>query len=1038
MNLRIFLVASFFMTIWDSTFGQIVTVDPVIFTANEPITITYDASQGNAGLLGITSDIHMHSAAITDGPESTAWTYKVGEWGNPNVPGIMTYIGNDKWQINLNSIREFYSVPEDVPVYRLGMVFRQSGPCGDYQGATSSCKAGRTATGGDIFVEVSQGGFDLALSQPGNFPVFKSSGETLSIVANASEEAAFTVKVNDNEVVNISGQKALNYEHVVTETGIVDVTITASNGVDTKELSFSFVVRSTAIEEPRATGILDGINYDPEDGSKVVLSFLAPFKSSVYVLGDFNDWKIDPALQMKKDGEHFWIELNDLEPGVEYAFQYLVDEEIYVVDPFCDKILDSKHDQDIGSNTYPNLRPYPDNAAGVVSVLQTDQQPYNWNDTEFVRPPAERLNVYELLIRDFNNPGNYQSVIDRLDYIKSLGINAIELMPVMEFGGNSSWGYNPYLYFAPDKAYGPKIKLKELIDKAHSMDIAVILDMVLNHADYEFPYAKMYWSGSKPSEDNPFFNRDAKHPYNVYYDFNHESLYTQALVDTVNRYWLSEYHFDGFRFDLSKGFTQTYNTDVGAWGSYDQSRVDILTRMADKIWAFDSSAYIILEHLGVDDEERVLANYGMTLWDKMTDGFKQNTLGFSSNSSISRAYYKNHSGNPWTNTASIMAYMESHDEQRIMYYNLEYGNTHSNYNARELNTALDRTKGAFAFLFGIPGPKMIWQFGELGYDVSIDENGRTGPKPILWEYFDEPKRKKLYQTVSQILLLRNQYDVFHTKNVQLDLDGDLFKTIVLNNETYSSSPESPQEMNVVIVGNFDVTYQTGIVPFRHSGTWYNYFSQCEEFQVDNTQLAMELQPGEFRIYTDVKLDPPPAELMAFVKPLSPELISVDQVGSSVSLLWKDNSGIEEGFHIYRKENNQEFKLIGSVNQNVSTYTDNNISSAVNYEYLIEAYNNSGSNLSSSLKITPLFVLGLGIFNDGDLKVFPNPVKSEFAIGRSEELLLEEVLVFDVCGKLIKQLDINSKTFNVADIKSGTYILSIKTSEGSLKLRFQKL
>ena len=164
--------------------------------------------------------------------------------------------------------------------------------------------------------------------------------------------------------------------------------------------------------------------------------------------------------------------------------------------------------------------------------------------------------VYELHVRDFVADKNYKAVIDTLSYLKNLGVNAIELMPVQEFTGNDSWGYNPTFYFATDKAYGTKNDFKTFVDKCHEMGFAVILDVVFNQADYEFPYVKMYWDGSQPAANSPFFNQQGTHPFSVFFDFNHESPATRAYIGNVVQFWLKEYNIDGYRIDLAKGFTQ--------------------------------------------------------------------------------------------------------------------------------------------------------------------------------------------------------------------------------------------------------------------------------------------------------------------------------------------------------------------------------------------------------------------------------------------------------------------------------------------------
>ncbi|WP_033032513.1 alpha-amylase family glycosyl hydrolase, partial [Pseudoalteromonas fuliginea] len=113
--------------------------------------------------------------------------------------------------------------------------------------------------------------------------------------------------------------------------------------------------------------------------------------------------------------------------------------------------------------------------------LQTGQTAYNWQVTNFDRPEKEDLIVYELLIRDFNQEKTWTSLINQIDYFRNLHVNAIELMPVMEFEGNVSWGYNTAYHMALDKAYGTEESMKQFIDLCHENGIAVILDLALNH-----------------------------------------------------------------------------------------------------------------------------------------------------------------------------------------------------------------------------------------------------------------------------------------------------------------------------------------------------------------------------------------------------------------------------------------------------------------------------------------------------------------------------------------------------------------------------
>jgi 1,4-alpha-glucan branching enzyme len=599
------------------------------------------------------------------------------------------------------------------------------------------------------------------------------------------------------------------------------------------------------------------------------------------VLGDFNDWEIESNKKMKRDGEYFWITLDNLISGQEYGFQYLVDA-LRIADPYADKILDPE-DQYIPESTYPNLKAYPSKAISSkwyenrVAVFQTNQTEYQWQVQNFSKPEKKNLIVYELLIRDFFGPENrnYQNLIDTIQYIKRLGINAIELMPVMEFNGNEGWGYNPTFMFAPDKYYGTKNKFKEFVDVCHQNGIAVILDIALNHQDIPNPYAAMYFdfgSNFRPLPSNPWFNVTATHPFNVFNDMNHESPYTKAYVDTVNYYWLNEYKVDGFRFDLSKGFTQTNNpNNVNAWSNYDASRVALLKRMADKIWEHTPDAYIILEHLGVNSEEKELAEYragegkGMMLWGKMTDPFNQNTMGYATGSDISWTY---HGTRGWNNPG-VVGYMESHDEERLMFKNLTFGNTNPNYSVKDSATALYRMRAAHVLFLSIPGPKMIWQFGELGFEYSINtcEDGSVNPpgaeggegdcrlskKPPVWEYQSEGSRVNLFGIISDLIRLRKEYNIFSTSDVTFIGNNLLTKQLTLKNTPYTSTPVDPTQMNLQVAVNFDIIENSVAVNFPHTGLWYDYYNK-RLVDVNVVPFNLILGPGEFILFTDVFIE----------------------------------------------------------------------------------------------------------------------------------------------------------------------------------------
>jgi 1,4-alpha-glucan branching enzyme len=791
-------------------------------------------------------------------PDNTSQVYiHYGYNGWTNVTDApMTYTGSGGWW------RFDWDIPQGVTV--IDFVFQDGLGNWDNNGGIGIdwhipvFEAGITAVVLEPEVEVPFGA-------PLRSPVFAELEDTVavvvSVVVNGTQTAFLQLQVAGVTVAQDSTD-TLAYDFVAAEygTGPQELTVLAFDTAGILDMtSFFIMVNPPPVDAPPPPGIVPGINYI--DATTVTLALFAPYKDFVYVLGDFNDWYVDTTYFMHRyqpdpDSTLWWLTIAGLSPGTEYAFQYLVDGDLRIADPYTDKVLDAWNDPYIPSITYPNLKPYPQGLTREpVAVLQTAQQPFTWiySDT-FRRPPQQDLVIYELLLRDFIARHDYQTLRDTLDYLANLGINAIELMPISEFEGNSSWGYNPSFYFAPDKYYGTKHNLKLFIDECHRQGIAVIMDIVLNHSFGQSPLVRLYWDSEnhRPAADNPWYNPVSPNPvYSWGYDFNHESPHTQAFVDRVTAYWLTEYRMDGFRFDFTKGFTNT----PGEGSGYDASRIAILKRMADHIWdEVDSTAYIILEHFADNNEERELAEYrrGMLLWGNANYNYNEATMGYHDNgkSDFSWGYY----GTRGWNVPHLVTYMESHDEERLMFKNLQYGNSSGGYNIQELGTALNRIKLAAAFFLTLPGPKMIWQFGEVGYDVSIEDPCRVCEKPILWNYFREEDRNKLYRTVAALNSLRREHEVFRSDATQVDLWLNHSAGIKRIRLSHTS-------MNVIIVGNFGVGSHAINPLFYHTGWWYDYFSG-DSLYVTDTGALLDLAPGEFRIYTDTLIEPAEPGLLA--------------------------------------------------------------------------------------------------------------------------------------------------------------------------------
>ncbi len=817
--------------------AQIVTSDPGLPTINDAVTVYFDATKGTGGLKGYTGDVYAHTGVLTMESRTTSdWKYVKTDWGQNTPDTKLTRISEDYYSLEINpDIRTYYGVAAGDTVTHLAFVFRSGEPIT----GSSSYYEGKDDGGLDIFLEVFEEGLKLSIMNPASSSLVVDPGDTIPLLASASLADSISLYINQQYVKTSDSKDSLEHTIIAGAYGDNRVRVVAYGESEHVADSFFFYVRKPIVEEALRVGLKDGINYTSD--TSVALVLYAPLKESVFVIGEFTRWSPseDGAMKITPDGQRFWKEFGSLEPGREYTFQYLVDGDIRIADPYADKFLDPWNDKYIPEETYPGLIPYPaGKTVQMVSVLQTAQVPYEWKHTDFTPPDRNRLVIYELLLRDFLEAHDFKTLTDTLDYLNSLGVSAIELMPFNEFDGNISWGYNPAFYFAPDKYYGPKNTLKAFIDSCHARGIAVIQDMVLNHSFGQNSFVRLYMDNQtgRPTAENPWFNENSPNPvYNWGYDFNHESQATRDFVDRVNRYWMTEYRVDGFRFDFTKGFT---NTPGEGW-DYDSSRISILKRMADTIWSTNPDAYVILEHFTDNEEEKELSDYGMLVWGNMNHEFAEAIMGYASDFSWASSLERG-----WTDP-HMVAYMESHDEERIQYKAKTWGVSISGYNVKDFITRMERGGLTAVFYLAIPGPKMIWQFGEIGYSISIgDESVRTDPKPILWDLYMDRRRQRLYQINRTMMKLRDEYPVFRTGDYDYELSS-YQKRLNLNHP----------EMNVTLIGNFGTTKAKIDPQFQSPGTWYEYFSGLIQ-EVADVHDSILLRPGEYHLYTDQQLEPP--------------------------------------------------------------------------------------------------------------------------------------------------------------------------------------
>ncbi len=890
------LPAFFFLCITFLASHAQVSTDPRLPTPTGTITITFDATKGSGNLEGHTGDLYAHTGVRLD--SGRQWQYVIGQWGDNNVQPKLTRVGANLYELVISpDIHGFYGVPADSTITGLNLVFR------------ASSNAPQTE---DLFVEVVQDGLSVSIHSPAGLQPMYEPGEQVVIEAATNQADSLALFINQLWITS-TNETSLSYPWEADSYGQQSIKVIAyGDDGNTATDELLVFVRPPSPVAALPDGLLPGITYHDEHTVSLVLHDPPALKQFAFVIGDMNDWQLTEEHYMYRtpDGSHYWITLDHLEAGVEYGFQYYIDGNFRMADPYAHKILDPWNDTYIDEGVYPGLKPYPvERTRGLVSILHPGREAYTWKTTGFSPPPVEDMVVYELLIRDFTDAGTIKAVMDSLDYLENLGVNVIELMPINQFEGNISWGYNPALYFATDKAYGPGKAYKAFIDECHRRGIAVVLDLVLNHSFNLSPLVQMYFdqdagSWGKPLPENPWYLTDCPHePWCWGNTFDQSSPYTQEFFRRITEYWLTEFRIDGFRLDFTKGFTNQQTGNQG-W-NYDGTRVAHLKRIANEIWEINPDAYVILEHFTENREERELASEGMLLWGNITYNYQEAAMGWLNNSNFEWISYQNRG---WDDP-HLIGYMESHDEERIMFKNLQYGNSDgNNYRVQDLTTALERAALAAVFYFPIPGPKMIWQFGELGYDYSINhcadgsihEGCRTDPKPVRWDYYEDWRRKKLYDIYSLLTNLKTNHEVFRTDDYQLHLDGAM-KRIHLNHESNQ----------VTILGNFGVEAGEVVPHFQETGEWHEYFSR-EQLQVTDVTDPLTLMPGAYRLYSSepfpdhgiplntslpdqadtgtVRLYPNPAshELHIEATEMIREAMLLDKTGKQIALLFPND------------------------------------------------------------------------------------------------------------------------------------------------------
>ena len=858
------------------SFGQI-TTSPSTVLADQAATITFNKT--GTGLAAYTGIIYAYIGVTVNGVRFQ--NIKGSPVFTSPLHPQMTQVTSSTYSLSITpDLYTYFGVATTNSITEICVVFR------------SADAASQTI---DYFVPV--GAFQYTLSAPLlNSSNIITSGTNVAITAsNTNGTATYELFVNGSTTAT-NTQTTASYSYTDTSVTInKNYVLKITQGITSFFAKFSVVINGTpVVSAALPAGMVDGINYNTSDPTKATLVLNVPLKSFVYVAGSFNNWQPTSAYAMKKDNTSgstkFWLELTGLTPGQYYAYQYWVCDVVNLpvgspaivktADPYSKLVLSPFDDPEIVTlGVYPGLPVYSTIAPGQdreVTVLQTGPSAwwnYTWSaaTTNFVKPKKKDLTIYEVLVRDFDSRRTYQDLIDKIDYFKNLKINAIQLMPVMEFEGNLSWGYNSVYHLAADKRYGPPAKFKEFIDLCHQNGIAVILDIALNHVFGRSPLERMWmldtdndgWAngtGFRTSTENPYINQTATHAYGVGSDINHfrttgpgGDVITPYVAATIKT-WIQDYKIDGFRWDLTKGFTNSCASgDETCTNSYLADRVGKLKQYADIQWSFDPNCLVIFEHLGNGGsatEETEWANYlrsgdtkGIMQWRKMTDPY----------ANLLKGSFADLSGVADATTNRFVGYAESHDEERVVYKALnEAGQTQGN-----LFKVHQRLGAMAAVHLLVPGPKMIWHFGELGWDRSLwtcnagnvsfsnpDCKLDTKPQPQWTEnWLTDANRSAIYNAWAKMIELKKTEDVFENGQFAFNLATTGSPRL----DVWTSTTQTAALSYVFVRTNFsDNTLNTG-AGFPFTGTWYNLMDNST-INVTDTNMNISIETGGYRVY----------------------------------------------------------------------------------------------------------------------------------------------------------------------------------------------
>ena len=535
----------------------------------------------------------------------------------------------------------------------------------------------------------------------------------------------------------------------------------------------------------------------PQPDGSTLFALHAPHKHTVSLIGSFNNWNsTSHVMNVTEDGT-WWTTL-DLPPGRHY-YQYLIDLQRPLADPYARNVL--WQDERGREHWKPEL---------ARTVLDIGAPAFQWSSSEVPHPDLNNLIVYEFHLADMQS-GGFTGMISKLDYIRDMGFTAIGPLPVNEFPGDNSWGYNPAFHFAPESSYGTPDELKQLIDAAHQRGLAVIKDTVFNHMDWAAPLWQLY---REDYEHSPFF----REYYGENWGFpkvrqDHPAL-KRYLADVLH-YWIREYRVSGFRYDATR-FTdwEGYNDWGASWFAYAAKQAD-------------PRSIQIAEHLPSDPDLMNQTEMD-TSWHET---FRWRIREMIEHAFLDRSAFKDMMDSTrigYTSSLQRMAYTESHDEERVM----------NHLAARGFSRAerLRRAETAIILPLTYPGPAMIYAGQEFGEDTPKF----VGPNPLQWRKLNTREGKRLHEVTTRMLRLRNSHPALQSPNIFFEPDRNLPDGVMVYQRL-------AWQAAVTVAVNFSREPQTVVLTPRMRGPWLDALSDEQLTATGEGSLSFPLEPGQTRI-----------------------------------------------------------------------------------------------------------------------------------------------------------------------------------------------